>query len=113
MDIKIRERNDIVIIDIGGDIRWSEVREDSLHQHVKDMLKLGKRNLLINFDKVNFIDSLGVGDLLSSYVSTKNTGGKIKLMKVASKIQLIFQVTLLDRLFEFFDDEEAAIKSFS
>jgi anti-anti-sigma factor len=112
MDIKIRERNDIVVIDIGGDIRWSEVREDSLHQHVKDMLQLGKRNLLINFENVGFIDSLGVGDILSSYVSAKNSGGKIKLMNVALKIRQIFQVTLMDRLFEFFDDEDAAIKSF-
>ncbi|NOR12729.1 MAG: anti-sigma factor antagonist [Candidatus Aminicenantes bacterium] len=112
MDIKIRELNDIVIIDIGGDIRQYEVKGDSLYQHVKDQLYTGKRNLLINFEKVDFIDSLGVGDLLSSYVSTNNLGGKIKLMKVAPRIQMIFQVTLLDRLFEFFEDEEAAIKSF-
>jgi anti-anti-sigma factor len=113
MDIKIRELNDIVIIDIGGDIRQYEVKGVSLYQHVKDQLYAGKRNLLINFEKVDFIDSLGVGDLLSSYVSTNNLGGKIKLMKVAPRIQMIFQVTLLDPLFEFFEDEETAIKSFS
>jgi anti-anti-sigma factor len=112
MDIKIRELKDIVIIDIGGDIRQYEVKGFSLFQHVKDQLHAGKRNLLINFEKVDFIDSLGVGDLLSSYVSTNNLGGKIKLMKVAPRIQMIFQVTLLDRLFEFFEDEETAIKSF-
>jgi anti-anti-sigma factor len=112
MDIKIRELKDIVIIDIGGDIRQYEVKGFSLFQHVKDQLYAGKRNLLINFEKVDFIDSLGVGDLLSSYVSTNNLGGKIKLVKVAPRIQMIFQVTLLDRLFEFFEDEETAIKSF-
>ncbi len=112
MDIKIRERNDVVIIDIGGDIRQYEVKGFSLYQHVKDLLHAGKRNLLINFEKVDFIDSLGVGDLLSSYVSTNNLGGKIKLMRVAPKIRLILQITLMDRLFEFFDDEDAAIKSF-
>lgn len=113
MDIKIRERNSIVIIDIGGDIRQYEVKGTTLYQHVKDQLYDGKRNLLINFENVDFIDSLGVGDLLSSYVSTKNAGGTIKLVNVSPKIQLIFQITLLDRLFDFFDDEDKAIKSFS
>jgi anti-anti-sigma factor len=113
MDINIRKLNDIVIVDIGGDIRQYEIKGVSLYQHVRDQLHDGKRKLIINFEKVDFIDSLGVGDLLSSYVSTKNLEGKIKLLKVAPKIQLIFKVTLMDRLFEFFDDEEAAIKSFS
>jgi anti-anti-sigma factor len=112
MDIKIRDLNDIVIIDIGGDIRQYEVKGVSLYQHVRDQLYDEKRNFIINFEKVDFIDSLGVGDLLSSYVSTNNLGGQIKLLKVSQKIQLIFKVTLMDRLFEFFEDEEAAIKSF-
>lgn len=110
--MKIRELNDIVIIDIGGDIRQYEVKGVSLYQHVRDQLNAGKRNILINFENVDFIDSLGVGDLLSSYVSTNNLGGRIKLLKVAPKIHLIFQVTLMDRLFEFFDDEVTAIESF-
>jgi anti-anti-sigma factor len=113
MDIKIRELNDIVIIDIGGDIRQYEIKGFSLYQHVKDQLHGGKRNIVINFENVEFIDSLGVGDLLSSYVSTNNLGGKIKLLKVSPKIHLIFQVTLMDRLFEFFEDEDAAIQSFN
>ena len=113
MDIKIRELNGIVIIDIGGDIRQYEIKGVSLYQHVRDQLYDGKRKFIINFDKVDFIDSLGVGDLLSSYVSTKNLEGKIKLLKVAPKIHLIFKVTLMDRLFEFFEDEDAAIKSFN
>jgi anti-anti-sigma factor len=113
MNIKIRELNDIVIIDIGGDIRQYEVKGISLYQHVKDQLQAGKRKILINFEKVDFIDSLGVGDLLSSYVSSNNLGGKIKLIKVVPKIHLILQVTLMDRLFEFFEDEAAAIQSFN
>jgi len=113
MDIKTRELNDIVIIDIGGDIKQYEVKGVSLYQHVRDQLNAGKRNIVINFEKVDFIDSLGVGDLLSSYVSTNNLGGKIKLLKVAPKIHLIFQVTLMDRLFEFFEDEGIAVESFS
>ena len=113
MDTKIRELNDIVIIDIGGDIRQYEVKGVSLYQHVRDQLNAGKRNILINFDNVDFIDSLGVGDLLSSYVSTNNLGGEIKLLKVAPKIHMIFQVTLMDRLFEFFEDEVTAVESFS
>jgi anti-anti-sigma factor len=113
MDIKIRELNDIVIIDIGGDIRQYEIKGVSLYQHVREQLHEGRRKFIINFDKVDFIDSLGVGDLLSSYVSTNNLGGQIRLLKVEQKIHLIFKVTLMDRLFEFFEDEDAAIKSFN
>jgi anti-anti-sigma factor len=112
MDIKIRERNDIVIVDVGGDIRQYEIKGFSLYQHVKEQLQAGKRKILINFDKVDFVDSLGIGDLLSSYCSTNNLGGTIKLLKVSPKIHLILQVTLMDRLFEFFEDEDTAIQSF-
>jgi anti-anti-sigma factor len=113
MTIETRELNAVIIFDLKGDLARFDADDITLHQAVKTQLEAGQRNLLLNFEKVKFMDSFGVGQLLSSYVSTQNAGGKIKLEKVPPKILLIFQVTMIITLFEIFNDEEEAIKSFS
>ena len=81
-------------------------------QQVKDQLDRGKRKILLNFRDVEFIDSFGVGEILASYISTHNLGGKLKIVRISKKLFLIFQVTMLTKVFEIFDDEERAIRSF-
>jgi anti-anti-sigma factor len=112
MDIKTRDYNDIVIFDINGEIRRTDMAETTLHQLVKAQLERGKRDILLNFEKVDFIDSFGVGEILASYISTHNLGGKLKLVRISKKLYLIFQVTMLVRVLEIYDDEAAALKSF-
>ena len=112
MEIKAREKNSIVIFDIEGEIRRSDMFDVTLHQLVKDQLDSGKKNILLNFDNVDFIDSFGVGEILASYISTHNIGGKLKLAKISKKLYLVFQVTMLTNVLEIFDDEETAVKSF-
>lgn len=112
MQIKSREKNDVVIFDIEGEIRRSDITDLTLHQMVKDRLDMGKRNILLNFKEVEFIDSFGVGEILASYISTHNLGGKLKIAKISKKLYLVFQVTMLTKVLEIFDDEEVALKSF-
>ena len=112
MVINIREKNDVVIIDIEGEIKRAEITDATLHQVVKAQLDAGKRYILLNFEKVEFIDSFGVGEILASYISTHNLGGKLKIVKISKRLYLIFQVTMLTSILEFFDDEEMALKSF-
>jgi len=112
MVINIREKNDIVIIDIEGEIKRADITDITLHQMVKDQLDAGKRYILLNFEKVEFIDSFGVGEILASYISTHNLGGKLKIVKISKRLYLIFQVTMLTNVLEMFDDEEMALKSF-
>ena len=112
MVINIREKNDVVIVDIEGEIKRSEVTDATLHQMVKDQLEAGKRYILLNFEKVDFIDSFGVGEILASYISTHNLGGKLKIAKISKRLYLIFQVTMLTNVLEIFDEEEMALKSF-
>ncbi len=112
MEICKREKDDIVIFGIEGEIKRSEVCDVTLHQMVKEALDVGKRNILLNFDKVDFIDSFGVGEILASYISTNNLGGKLKIAKISKKLFLVFQVTMLTNVFEIFDDEDVALKSF-
>jgi anti-anti-sigma factor len=112
MKINPRFKDDVVIFDIEGEIRRSDITDVTLHQLVKDQLEGGRRNVLLNFDRVEFIDSFGVGEILASYISTHNLGGKLKLIRISKKLFLIFQVTMLTKVLEIFEDEEAALKSF-
>ena len=112
MKISTREKDDVTIFDIEGEIRRSDITDITLHQLVKDQLDTGKRNILLNFQDVEFIDSFGVGEILASYISTHNLGGKLKIAKISKKLYLVFQVTMLTKVFEIFDDERVALESF-
>jgi len=112
MKINTREKSDVVIFDIEGEIRRSDVTDLTLHQLVKDQLDSGRRNILLNFKNVEFIDSFGVGEILASYISTHNLGGKLKLAKISKKIYLVFQVTMLTKVLDIFDEENVALESF-
>ncbi len=112
MELKTREFNNIIIFDLEGEIRRSLEDDITLHQHVKNHIEEGERNFLLNFDKIEFMDSMGVGELIASYKSIHDLGGKLKLLKLPPRIQLIFKITMIEGIFEIFDDEETAIKSF-
>jgi len=112
MDVKTREKEDIVIFDVSGEIKRSDTIDVTLHQQVKDYLDAGKRNILFNFKDVEFIDSFGVGEILASYISTHNLGGKLKIARISKKLYLVFQVTMLTNVLDIFDDEEIALASY-
>ena len=112
MIINTREKKDVLIFDIEGEIRRSDMTDVTLHQLVKDQLESGQRNILFNFKNVEFIDSFGVGEILASYISTHNLGGKLKIARLSKKLYLVFQVTMLTKVLELFDDEEVALNSF-
>ena len=112
MRIEARHKNDIVIFDLEGEIKRSDITDVTLHQLVKEQLDGGKRKILLNFEAVQFIDSFGVGEILASYISTHNLGGKLKLVKISKKLFLIFQVTMLTKVLDIYEEEETALKSF-
>jgi anti-sigma B factor antagonist len=112
MDIKTWDHRNVVVFDINGEISRSEMPEPTLHQQVKGNLERGKRDILLNLKNVGFIDSFGIGEILASFVSTQNLGGKLKLCHVSKKLYLLFQVTMLVRVLEIFDDCDGALKSF-
>lgn len=110
MDIKTSDHQEIVVFDIAGDL--SRPSGVSLHQAVKAQHERGKRNIVLNFGEVGFVDSFGVGEILASYISTQHLGGKIKLCQISKKLYLVFQVTGLIKILEIFEDCESALKSF-
>ncbi len=112
MVITKREKNSVVIFDIDGEIKRSDITDITLHQLVKDQLDVGKKQILLNFEKVEFIDSFGVGEILASYISTHNLGGKLKLARISKKLFLIFQVTMLTKVLDIHEEEDSALQSF-
>ena len=91
MVITKRVKEDIVIFDVDGEIKRSDITDVTLHDLVKAVLDEGRRFILLNFAKVGFIDSFGVGEILASYISTHNLGGKFKLTRISKKLYLIFR----------------------
>ncbi len=112
MNIQKREQNGVIIFDIEGEIKRSDISDVTLHQLVKDQLEAGRKHILLNFQKVDFIDSFGVGEILASYISTHNLGGKLKIARISKKLYLVFQITMLTKVLEIFDEEDTAIESF-
>ncbi len=112
MVIKTREQDNIVIFDIDGEIRRTDTNQETLHSLVEGQLDRGRRNVLLNLGGVEFIDSFGVGQILASYISTQNLGGKLKLCRISHKLLLIFQITMLHKVLEIHEDCDRALASF-
>jgi anti-sigma B factor antagonist len=83
-----------------------------LREKLKNVISMGIQKVLIDMDSVPYIDSTGVGFLVSTHTSLTNDGGQLKLLKVKPKILEVFKIMNLHSVFEIFDDEEPAMKSF-
>jgi len=112
MIIKTREIGNIVVFDVEGEIRRTDTAQETLHTLVEAQLDRGRRNVLLNLGGVEFIDSFGVGQILASYISTQNLGGRLKLCKISHKLLLIFQITMLTKVLEIHEDCDRALESF-
>ncbi len=112
MLIKTREEDKVVVFDVEGEIRRSDVPQQTLHSLVEAQLDRGRRKVLINLKDVSFIDSFGVGQILASYTSTQNLGGQFKLCGISKKLLIIFQITMLHKVLEIHEDCAHALDSF-
>jgi anti-anti-sigma factor len=114
MNFVIEEKDDIFILRIEGELRLTEApaRSISIQKLVKEQLELGKTKFILDFKKVAFIDSYGIGDLVASYVSAQNKGAKLKIAGLSLKVRLVLNYCGIPKIIEIFDDEESAIKSF-
>ena len=112
MKVSTRKQDEIVIFDIEGDISRIGITDVTLHQLVKEQLDSGNIKILLNFEKVGFIDSFGVGEIVSSFISIKNMGGMLLRANTARKIQMIFEVTMLEPIIPNHETIEKALESF-
>ncbi len=107
-----REVEGVSVVALEGRIVLGE-ESNSLREKVKSLLSGGKKNIVLNMDNVTYIDSAGLGTLVASHHSAKSQGASLKLSNLGSKFQEVLQVTKLLTVFDVYDSEAAAIRSFS
>lgn len=111
LSIKDRQAGDVTILDLSGKITIGE-GSVQLREAVRRMLDEGKKKLLLNLGDVSYVDSSGIGELVSSYTTTGNNGGQLKLLNQTKKIHDLLTITKLVTVFETHDNEETAVASF-
>jgi anti-sigma B factor antagonist len=111
MKINTRTIGDVQILDWSGKITLGEGTM-SVRNAVRDILQSGGKKIILNLADVSYIDSSGIGELVSSYTTVTNTGGKFKLLSLTKKIHELLAITKLLTVFETFDDEQTALASF-
>lgn len=111
MKIDQRQRDGVTILAPKGKITIG-VGDVALRNAVHETLDAGHKEILIDLSGVSTIDSSGVGELVSAYTTVTNRGGRLKLLKIPSKVADVLQITQLITVFESFDDEDEAVASF-
>jgi anti-sigma B factor antagonist len=112
MDIKERVVDGVSVLDLAGKIILGE-GDGQIRERIKDLLADGQRKILLNLGDVTYIDSAGLGALISSYTTTKREGAQLKLVNLTKRIQDLLAITKLITVFETYDAEAEAIDSFS
>ena len=111
MKMETRTIGDVKILDCIGRITLGEGTMVVRHT-VRDLLKDNNNKIILNLADVNYIDSSGIGELVSTYTTVASNGGQLKLLGLTSKIQELLAITKLLTVFQVFDDEQAALASF-
>ncbi len=112
MKFKTRQVDGITILDLSGKITLGE-GSVTLRNAVRDVLAKGQNKILLNLADVSYIDSSGIGELVSAFTAVKNSVGELKLLQLTKKVKDLLQITKLYTVFDVEDDEAAAVSSFS
>jgi anti-sigma B factor antagonist len=111
MQMTERDTGAVTVIDLSGKITLGDdgmLLKDKLHS----LLHQGKKNVLLNLAKVSYVDSAGLGALVSAYTTVTREGGTLKLANVTKKLQDLLSITKLLTVFETFDSEDEAVRSY-
>lgn len=114
MSVKLttRQVGDVTVIDASGRITLGE-GSTAFREKIKEMASSGAKKVLINMGEISYIDSSGIGELVSGFTTITSSGGMLKLINLGKRVQDLLQITKLYTVFETFDDEAAAIRSFN
>ena len=111
MTLATRDVSGVTIVDLSGKITLGEGGL-TLRDEVRKLLAAGSKKIVLNLAEVNYIDSSGLGELVSSYTSVKNSGGELKLLNLTSRVRDLLVITKLVTVFDVKDNEAAAVSSF-
>jgi anti-sigma B factor antagonist len=106
-----RETGDVTLVDLSGRISLGE-GSALLRKTVRDLVDANRLKILLNLGDVNYIDSSGIGELVSGFTAVRNRGGELKLLNLTKKINDLLQITKLFTVFDIYTDETTAVNSF-
>ena len=114
MSVKMtaRQVGDVTVIDATGRITLGE-GASAFRDMLRDLANKGDRKILLNLSETSYIDSSGIGEMVSGFTTITNHGGQLKLVGLSKRVKDLLQITKLYTVFEVFDDEADAIRSFS
>ncbi len=112
MKAKTRRVDSVTVVDISGRITLGDDLAE-LRQLIRSLLSQGQKSILLNLADVTYIDSSGIGELVSGFTAASNQGGHLKLLHLTKKVHDLLQITKLLTVFEVYEDEAKAIASFS
>jgi anti-sigma B factor antagonist len=107
----IREVDEITIVDLSGRISLGE-GSALLRKTVRGLLENGQTKILLNLGDVNYIDSSGIGELVSGFTAVRSRNGELKLLNLTKKVHDLLQITKLFTVFDVYSDEATAVRSF-
>ncbi len=113
MSVKLttRQVNDVTVIDAVGRITLGE-GASTFRDTIRDMAQGGHKKVLLNLSEISYIDSSGIGELVSGFTTVTNHGGNLKLLGLSKRVKDLLQITKLYTVFEVYDDEAEAVRSF-
>jgi len=114
MSIKLSNRQvgDVTVVDAAGRITLGE-GSSALRDMLRDMVAKGQKKILLNLSEVSYIDSSGIGELVSGFTTVTNQGGSLKLLGLTKRVKDLLQITKLYTVFDVHDDEASAVRSFA
>lgn len=114
MSVKLNTRQvgDVSVVDVSGRITLGE-GSSALRDTLRDMVAKNHKKILLNLGDVSYIDSSGIGELVSGFTSVTNNGGQLKLLKLTKRVKDLLQITKLYTVFDVHEDEAGAIRSFA
>lgn len=114
MSVKLTARHvgDVTVIDAAGRITLGE-GASAFRDMLRDLAAKGDKKILLNLGEVSYIDSSGIGEMVSGFTTLTNHGGQLKLMGLSKRVKDLLQITKLYTVFEVFDHEADAIRSFA
>ena len=111
LTIATREVDGVIVLDLSGRITLGD-GSVQLRDAIRGLISKGSKNILLNLGDVNYIDSSGLGELVSAFTTAKNQQAEVKLLNLTKKVHDLLQLTKLYTVFYIKDDEASAIASF-
>jgi anti-sigma B factor antagonist len=111
LDVKERQAGDVTILDLSGEVRIGDASV-ALREAMRKLVDSGKTKVLLNLGGVKYMDSTGIGELIANYTTLSRKGGQLKLLNLTERIQNLLVITKLLTVFDSYDNEAEALKSF-